>query len=912
MVDPDSLRTASLYINNQLLSRGLLRDGQNIDFANPDAGEGGLQATMGKVMSVINDLILRRDRDAENRESLSTTLRTLRADSQRQTTELARQSDKLADTQRKLDSSEATERALRTQLKTVEQNVHRLKDDATKMKSLVAQARAACANEVRKRDRQIDGLKKAVADASRVRGGGKSRDVLCINVTGEVSSHERGLPAGATEDEGYSLRLETNEFLTELARGLSEDNEGLLALVRRTVDGLRDMGGLERGVESTNDARAERHPDGNDNAEVMVMAPQKSAEELATELEAIMEHLRTILTNPSFVPIEEVEVREEAIARLRAGLDTMESRWKDAVHMIDGWRKRMMSSGKSVDIEDLRMGLLLSPVRVRDVEETSNAVPTRLSCVQEVEEEDDECESKREEDAQEQVYERESRRPRSPSPVESLRLVPAPGYEDDEVDSSGSDTSSIFQDDIDIDELDAEEPNVQVLQESIYEASVDSPPLPIPPQLSPLKDSYSSGNRGPSGREPAYRKRPGDFTTILEENTWDLAAEDEEEQAPVPPPHLVKPRSSPKQQQKTTTSKRSPPLQEQTRPSSTSSYDSPLFGKSGERPSQSDPSRKLFSKPNSSPEQTSQTKSQPEPSNGNTQAIKSRRPNSSRESPDPLVSEARQATSDSANLPLRQQTSSTSSNQAPPATQSRPTSSNSSSKTNTTASQQQPLPRPRSPIRIVNQTTVTTAAASSRLPRPNNNNPPPQSPLTIATIAEKLAATERNADAKRVRAKLKAVRSMGQQRFTNAAATTTHPAPTTSGSASEGAETRREEENYDSVDPVKRDRDLPSQDPVPAPTPGRGERRRKKAIVDEDDEAADELAASHNGYADGDGNDTGHNYSGGNNGINSRPRRKRDPARRTSKVASRRRSTLSPWELDALMHGNAGAAANCE
>lgn len=61
MPESDNLRTASLYINNQLLSRGLLRDGQNINFADPEAGAGGLQGTMGKVMSVVNDLILRRD-----------------------------------------------------------------------------------------------------------------------------------------------------------------------------------------------------------------------------------------------------------------------------------------------------------------------------------------------------------------------------------------------------------------------------------------------------------------------------------------------------------------------------------------------------------------------------------------------------------------------------------------------------------------------------------------------------------------------------------------------------------------------------------------------------------------------------------------------------------------------------------
>jgi hypothetical protein len=61
MIDTENLRTASLYINNQLLSRGLLKDGQNIDFDDPCRGDGDVTATMGRIMSVVNDLILRRD-----------------------------------------------------------------------------------------------------------------------------------------------------------------------------------------------------------------------------------------------------------------------------------------------------------------------------------------------------------------------------------------------------------------------------------------------------------------------------------------------------------------------------------------------------------------------------------------------------------------------------------------------------------------------------------------------------------------------------------------------------------------------------------------------------------------------------------------------------------------------------------
>jgi hypothetical protein len=61
MVEPENLRQASLYINNQLLSRGLLRDGEKIDFTHPGDSSADVAATMGRVMAVVNDLILRRD-----------------------------------------------------------------------------------------------------------------------------------------------------------------------------------------------------------------------------------------------------------------------------------------------------------------------------------------------------------------------------------------------------------------------------------------------------------------------------------------------------------------------------------------------------------------------------------------------------------------------------------------------------------------------------------------------------------------------------------------------------------------------------------------------------------------------------------------------------------------------------------
>ncbi|KAI1344699.1 Afadin and alpha-actinin-binding-domain-containing protein [Xylariaceae sp. FL0016] len=869
MIDSENLRTASLYINNQLLSRGLLRDGHNINFADPESAEGGLYATMGRVMSVVNDLILRRDRDAEHRESLSTTLRDLRSESQRQATNFTRQSEKLADTQRQVQNAEATERALRSQLKIAEHSVHKLRDELAKLKALVVQSRAACATEVRKRDRQIDSLKKAVSDAGRVRGGGRNRDVITISVTGEVgqAATDEGAGIGATDNEDYSLREETNEFLTELAKGLSEENEGLLALVKRSVDALREMSGLERNLESVDDEPA---VNGDGDEDVFAQPPQKSAGELAAELEAVVEHLRSILTNPSFVPIEEVEVRDEALAHLRAGLETMEERWKDAVHMIDGWRKRMVSSGKSVDMEDLQMSLRLSPVRVQNVLETADVIPLKLSCVREEEEEEEEEEAKAV--LPEPKQQREPEPPRSPSLAESLHLVPAPDYEmggNEDEDEDESDDS--YNEDFNTGDMDAEEPNVQVLQESTA-TSVDSPPLPKPPQISPLKDSYTSGNRG----SVHDRKKPGDFTTIVEEDTWDLA--DAEETAPPPPPHIIIPQSPTER-----SVKGSPTAFDPDRPGSTASYESPLFGTSGERPSQAQPAKKLFSKPSNATGHA-RTKSAPKfdagKNNASSGGRKSPLPPSSSSEPKPAKRTASDPDVPRQQAPAPAQTSKSTTDRVKPGA---------------------PAPRNRSPIR---------PAGSSRLPR-LNPPAPQQSPLTMERIQAKLAAAEREADAARVRAKLRAVRKgrrttdhvIAEEATLRMVEGTPPPGPASVSGAPAPEDT----------DPVKK-----AVESEPKPTPPQNQKQgqaaksssplKRQRPVELDEDEADELVldaslGSRKSVCSGELNAVVEKPRARDRDGEGKDKAKRKRDRRTSRVASRRRSTLNPWELQSLIQG---------
>ena len=91
-----SLQSASTYLNNLLLSRGLLQDGKPIDFAEPNHN-GTTEQTMSRVINLVHDLVLRRDRDAEQREILASNIRSIRAEEAQRVLDLQRMQDKNAE-----------------------------------------------------------------------------------------------------------------------------------------------------------------------------------------------------------------------------------------------------------------------------------------------------------------------------------------------------------------------------------------------------------------------------------------------------------------------------------------------------------------------------------------------------------------------------------------------------------------------------------------------------------------------------------------------------------------------------------------------------------------------------------------------------------------------------------------------
>lgn len=368
-MDHESLRTAATYLNNLLLSRGLLRNGDPIDFVKPS------KESRAQIINLVHDMILREDRAKDQREQVAITIRTLKTEDARKTQEIERLTVKNDESARLMAQAQAAERAASAEVKKVERAMKLLQDQTAKLKTTLAQVKTQCTNDVRKRDLELARLKTHLQGQQRGNRVGMTAPSMSVRKASAESA------AHGLDDPEYSLKQETTEFLTQLSQSLSDENDGLIGLLRDSLGTMKTVLGLP--------ANAKRHPDsavGSMGSDVegngkhrtgssLLHALPTSYEALSSEMEEILSHMKTILTNPNFVPIEEVEVREDEIARLREGWEHMEKRWCDVLAMMEGWLRRM-DTGDTINIDDLRRGMgLVSPNGTRRRQAAKRAEP---------------------------------------------------------------------------------------------------------------------------------------------------------------------------------------------------------------------------------------------------------------------------------------------------------------------------------------------------------------------------------------------------------------------------------------------------------------------------------------------------------------------------------------------------------
>ena len=260
-------------------------------------------------------------------------------------------------------------------------------------KKTLGDVRTMCANDIRKRDVQIAKLKTFLSDRQRGATGptGSSRAVVgpsCTIIGGQAAgtsvrrsaqapggrasalSGRSGSPANLeqpvvpnVQDAGYTLQQETNAFLTQLSQTLSDENDALIALIRNTLTTLKEVQGQGKPSNPESNPNSSWQPQqslpysgakdsgisippADDAQPYAEMLAPPSIDVLASELESTLATLRSLLSNPSFAPVEEVQVREEEIQRLREGWEKMEMRWREAVGMMIGWRRKMVGQGQ--------------------------------------------------------------------------------------------------------------------------------------------------------------------------------------------------------------------------------------------------------------------------------------------------------------------------------------------------------------------------------------------------------------------------------------------------------------------------------------------------------------------------------------------------------------------------------------
>lgn len=302
-------------------------------------------------------------REQEQRENLAQTLRALRTEANRSTITIERLEARNEDLARQLATSQSQERLAKAALRTAEASARTLREEMAKLKGTVQQIRASCANDVRKRDVQIQRLKSHLTEQQRGNKTGLVGASITISPGLNLPKKDEDQkldPNPDINDPAYSLKQETTEFLTQLSQSLSDENDNLIGLVRGALATLKELQGLPANAQRAGDAGAQIDADDTESDSQMLQVLPTSYQSLSKDMEHVLENLKTILTNPNYVPIEEVARREDEIMRLREGWEKMEARWREAIQLMDGWRTRMLNGGDTINLEEIKIGLGLA------------------------------------------------------------------------------------------------------------------------------------------------------------------------------------------------------------------------------------------------------------------------------------------------------------------------------------------------------------------------------------------------------------------------------------------------------------------------------------------------------------------------------------------------------------------------
>lgn len=245
---------------------------------------------------------------------------------------------KNADLERNIAVLEGQIRAFHPTLRAAEASAKSLRDEAARQKTLVSQVRLQCANDIRKRDIQMQKMKERLNDTRR---GTRAPIAHIVIDGGECDLSSSGLSVQESEP-AASLEQDSVDFLSKLSQTLADENDNLIVLLRQCLSNLRALQGLPDNS----------HIPGNkteveDAINPMVVLPANH-ETLSVELERVLHSLRNLINQPNYVPVEELEERDTEIVRLKQRNETLREEWKKAINLVDGWNRTLARGASPV------------------------------------------------------------------------------------------------------------------------------------------------------------------------------------------------------------------------------------------------------------------------------------------------------------------------------------------------------------------------------------------------------------------------------------------------------------------------------------------------------------------------------------------------------------------------------------
>ncbi|KAF3201526.1 hypothetical protein TWF106_002809 [Orbilia oligospora] len=321
------IATASAYLNNLLAARGLLKGGHKIPFDNLAEDE----TTPTRVINLVHDLVRRRDRDGEQKETLAIGMKALKESESKANSSAERYKSRCEELERRCATFQGQERVLNANVRSAEITAKTLKDETARLKTMVQQVRTQHANEIRKRDHQISRMKERLLEKSRG-GRGNKQPISFPGVTlsgtsstthlGGSIGNEDSVPGGTD----VALTDDTTAILTTLSQNLADENDTLVSMIKSTVTTLKAISGMDTEV----DQEAEL-----EEGERNVITNDISYASLSNNVDEVLEHLKDMLNQPNYVPLEDLDARDREIERLGLQLRGTLEAWKNAIALVD-------------------------------------------------------------------------------------------------------------------------------------------------------------------------------------------------------------------------------------------------------------------------------------------------------------------------------------------------------------------------------------------------------------------------------------------------------------------------------------------------------------------------------------------------------------------------------------------------